>query len=242
MPVPPVNISMNDIQMELTYATGNPNESMVNVVYASSDLSYDPHAGSYHNLAMALPSINQKFANAIQTRFAAGTNMNLGNWAEYDHNANAKINIIINNGSRDDVFVRLVINDNPSFGGPTIFIGTVPANNAANINIPDFDTTMAAYSTYSGSGGYWLAGDLSVPSPSGAVNFTVMGLDVDGVGTGTTRLDYTNNGTPGGPWNLDPGTGGAPFVDVLVSGDNGSTFPSDGVSWNKRTAIIIDFF
>lgn len=240
MPVPAANISMNDIQVELGYATGNSNESMVNVVYASSDLSYNNSAGSYHNLAMALPSLNTKFANAIQTRFAAGTNMNLGNWAEYAHDANARITIIINNGSRDDVVVRLVINDNPSFGGPAIFIGTVPGNNAANINIPDFDTTMAAYSNYSGSGGYWLAGDLNCPAPSGVVNFTVNAVDVDGVGTGTARTNYTTNGTPGGPWNL--GTGGGPFVDVLVAGANGGSYPFDGVSWNKRTSIIIDIF
>ena len=241
MPVPSADISMNAIQMELTWPTGNLNESMVNVVYASSDLSYDNHAGSYHNLAMGLPSMGNKFANFIQTNYTAGTNMNLGNWAGYNHDANVRVNIIINNGSRDDVFVRLLINDNPSPGGPTIFSGTVLANNAANVNIPDFDTGVPAYSAYAGAGGYWLAGELNCPAPSGAVLFTVNAVDVDAVGTGTIRLDYTNNGSPGGPWNLGTG-GGGPFSDVLVSGTNPSTFPIDGVSWNKRTAIIITIF
>jgi hypothetical protein len=240
MPVPTADISMNDIQMELMYATGTPNESMVNVVYASSDLSYNTHAGSYHNLAMALPSMNAKFAAAIQTRFAAGTNMNLGNWAEYSHDANARINIIINNGSRDDVIIRMNINDNASYGGAAIFTGTVLANNAANVNLQDFDTGQAAYSSYSTTNGYWLTADLSVPAPTGVVNFAVSAVDVDNVGTGTVRTNYTTDGSPGGPWNL--GAGGGPFADVLVAGANGSSYPFDGVSWNKRTAIIINIF
>lgn len=234
---------MNGIATELQYGGAYPNTSITGVIYNSSQGSYTATAGSYHNLSMALPGLTDSFATSIEAKYTAGTDMGLKNWAGYDHDATAKLLIIINNGSRDDVFVRLFISDNTTPGGVTIFVGTVLRNNLANVNIPVYDTGVPAFSTYSGAGGYWLSGDINCPTPSGPVLFTVAGIDVDNLGTGTIRLDFTNYGPPpGGPWNLDPGSGGAPFFDVLVSGSNGNPFPNDGVSWNKRTGIIIDIF
>ena len=63
-------------------------------------------------------------------------------------------------------------------------------------------------------------------------------VDTDNVGGGTARLDYSSSV---GAWDLVPaGPNTGPFMDVLVAGNNGGGWPNDGVSWNKRTTMIID--
>ena len=241
MSVPSADIRMGGVATELQYGSIT-DITMTGILYATSTLSYQIESGSYHNLAMGLPGINNKFANVIATVFNGGTDMKLGNWAEYNHDASAKVNIIINNGSSDDVDVRVYINGAPGVGGTPISAGIVPAFNVANINLPDYDTGVAAFSNFYGSGGYWISADMTDMNPGGRpCRMIVNSVDVDAtLGTGTSRFTYTTNGTPGGAWDLNPNTGGSPFSDVIISGDNGAPYPSDGVSWNRRTAIIID--
>lgn len=242
MPVPAADISMSEIAAELQFGTSITNITMSGILYATSTLSYQSEAGSYHNLDMGLPGLNNKFSNIIATVFNGGTDMSLGNWAEYNHDASVKVNLIINNGSADDVDVRVYINGAAGPGGVPIFSGTVPAFNAGNINLADYDTTVAAFSNYNGSGGYWIFAEMTDITPGGRrCDMRVNSVDVDGtLGTGTARFTYTANGSPGGPWDLNPFTGGGPFMDVIISGDNGNPYPADGVSWNRRTAILID--
>ena len=241
MPVGSADISMDGVASELGYSVAIPNNRMATSLFYSSQKAYDPRGGSFHNLAMALPALSSNFATAIELPYSIGINMPLGNWAEYFHDANAKIHVIIENSSRRDVNCTIFISDNTTFAGAVIvFSGAVPANNAGDINNV-FDTGVAAYSTYNTTG-YWLLGEFQMV-PSGVPTFmTVNAFDSDNVGAGTARYNYTVTGSPGGPWNLDTLTGGAPFSGVLVSGVRTLPFPDDGISWNKRTTIFINIY
>lgn len=240
MAIGTANISMDDIAAELQYGTSLPNNSMVNYLYDSSQLAYDIHGGSYHNIGMGIGGTGN-FQQSIEYPYSVGQNMKLRNWALYDHDTTAKVDLIINNGSRFDVDFRIYINDTPAAGSVVVFNAVVPASNVANILLLDFDTTAPAFANFYGGGGYWIVGEINAVSPGGTpVLMGVASADVDNVGAGITRFDYTNDGTPGGLWDLNPNTGGNPFNDVLISGDNGNPFPNDAISWNKRTIIAID--
>jgi len=236
MTVPNTNISMNAIATELQYSGGGLSDnSMVNVLFASSQLAYDDHGGSYHNLNMALSGLTDNFATAIEAKYTASTNMGLKNWAGYNHDAEVLLGLLINNSSREDVDCRI------EMSGTTIFNNIVPASNAGNINIPIIPTGIAAFTNFAPTTGYHITATMSVPPfppPSNPAFMSVAGVDTDNVGGGLVRLDYTNNGAPGGPWNL--GVGGSNFSGDIISGFNGNPFPSDGISWNKRTTIIIN--
>lgn len=243
MPIGTTNIKMSDIATELQYpSTGLSDNSMVNILYDSSQLSYNSHGGSYHNLGMTMNLANS-FQSAIEAPYSAGQNMALKQWAGYDHNIGVNLNYIINNGSGYDVNVRLFLETAPSFGGGfQFFAGIVPLNNAGNVNVANSNTTSGAFGYYP-FGGYWISGDISLLMPPAGRPVTMnvtSAFDTDNTGSGTARFNYTANGFPPGPWNLDPSTGGGPFLDILASGDNSSPFPTDPISWNKRTAIIID--
>jgi len=244
MAIGTTNISLRDISVELKYTSSATNRSMRDM-YDSSQLSYSIHGGSYHNLAMQLPALAKKFQIAIEKQYTLGTNLDLSGWAGYDHDAPAQLAYIINNGSSEDVDVMLFIGDNNNPGsGTRFFSGTIPANNGGNINANPYNTGVAAYTAFS-SNGYWISGNMKMvvagPPVFSSVNMNVTAaVDLDNVGTGTGRYNYTANGSPGGAWDLNPFIGGGDFNDILVSGVNGNSFPTDGISWNKRTSIIID--
>ena len=234
MPVPNTNVSMNAIATELQYGAAFADNSTQNVLFASSQLAYDNHGGSYHNLTLSAPG-SPSFATSIGDRYIGGTGMGLQNWCGYNHDAEVLLGLLINNSSREDVDCRIEMN------GTTIFSSIVPASNAGNINIPIINTGIPAFANFAPTTGYHITALMNVPLFPPAANpamMTVMGVDTDNVGGGLVRLDYTNNGAPGGPWNL--GLGGSNFGGDIISGDNGSPFPSDGISWNKRTTIIIN--
>ena len=243
MPIGTTNISMHDISVELKYLSAGTNNSMRNMLYDSSQLSYSIHGGSYHNLNMLVSSLAKPFKIAIETRYSAGTYLWIGGWAGYDHDAPVSLSCIINNGSTEDVDVMLYIGDNNNPGsGTRFFSGTVPANNGGNVNANPVNTGVAAYTNFS-STGYWISGNMKMvvagPPVFTPVNMNVTAaFDLDNAGTGTGRYNYT---TFNGTWDLNPFSGGgADFNDVLVSGVNGNAFPTDGISWNKRTAFVID--
>jgi len=245
MAIGTTNISMRDISVELKYGSASTDRSMRNILYDSSQLSYSIHGGSYHNLAMLVSSLAKPFKIAIETRYSAGTYLWIGGWAGYDHDAPVQLAYIINNGSSEDVDVMLFIGDNNNPGsGTRFFSGTIPANNGGNINANPYNTGVGAYTAFS-SNGYWISGNMKMvvagPPVFPPVNMSVTAaVDIDNVGGATGRYNYTANGSPGGAWNLNPFTGGGDFNNVLVSGVNGSAFPTNGISWNKRTSIIID--
>jgi hypothetical protein len=243
MSIGTTNLSMYAIATELNYSGGGLSDiSMVNELYDSSQLSYNSHGGSYHNLGMTMNLANT-FQSAIEAPYSAGGNMALKQWAGYDHDIGVNLNYIINNGSGSDVMVKLFLENSPSYSMYfNIFTGMVPMNNSGNVNVANFNTTSAAFSNYYPFGGYWISVDISLLMPGvRSVNMDVTSaIDTDNTGSGLSRFNYTANGTPGGSWDLNPNTGGAPFSNIIVSGDNSSPFPTDGISWNKRTAIIID--
>jgi len=244
MPIGTTNIKMSDIATELQYSSSLPNDSMVNILYDSSQLSYNQSGGSYHNLNMGSAT---SFQSSIEGPYSAGQNMALKNWGGYTHDIGVNLNYIINNGSGYDVNVRLFLENSSGFGGGfQFFNGIIPMNNTGNVSVSNSNTGMGAFSNYYSGGGYWISGDISLLMPPAfrPIMMDVTGaVDTDNKGSGIPRLTYTAHGTPGGPWNLDFSTGGGPFVGILVSGDNGSGgFPNDGVSWNKRTAIVIDIY
>jgi len=243
MPIGTTNLSMYAIATELNYSGGGLADiSMVNELYDSSQLSYNSHGGSYHNLGMTM-NLADTFQSAIEAPYSAGGNMALKQWAGYDHNIGINLNYIINNGSGSDVDVKLFLETTPSYGGYfNFFTGMVPMNNMGNVNVANYNTTSAAFGNYYSGGGYWISADISLQMPGARpVNMNVTSaIDTDNKGSGLSRFNYTANGTPGGPWDLNPNTGGSNFLGILASGDNGNAYPNDGISWNKRTAIVID--
>ena len=245
MAIGTTNISMHDISVELKYLSAGTDNSMRNMLYDSSQLSYSIHGGSYHNMNMLVGSLVKTFRIAVETRYSAGTYLSIGAWAGYDHDAPVILSCIINNGSTEDVDVMLFIGDNNTPGsGTQFFSGTIPANNGGNINNNPLNTGVGAYGNFSGTG-YWISGNMKLvaagPPPITTVNMVVTAaVDLDNVGGATGRYNYTTDGSPGGTWDLNVFTGGADFNDVLVSGVNGNAFPTDGISWNKRTAFVID--
>jgi hypothetical protein len=248
MAIGTTNIRMSDIATELQSSTSD--ISMYQSLYASSWAAWNPRAGSYHNYNnMALSGLTDSFATAIEAKYTLGQDMGLKNWAGYDHDHNVILGIRINNGNAfNAVYLKLYLCDqsNGFAGGGTsisIFSGLVPANNAANISIANYNTTVPAFSSYGGSG-YWIWGDIR--DATGFPRPTLMSMacgDIDGVGDPQSciRFNYQTNGSPGGIWDLSVG-GAGPFIDNLFSGDQGNPFPNDPISWNKRTDFIIGIF
>ncbi len=236
MPIGTSNISISSIASELQYTSGQ-DYQLKGTLYYSSQLAYSANGGSYHNYNnMALSGLTDSFATAIEAKYSASQNMGLKNWAGYDHDHNAIVSIRVNNGNpQNDVLVRIWITDNPSPSAYQLVNATVPRNNAGNIILNNFNTGAPAFSAFNTTG-YFLYGDIS-DLGGGASNMPMniaAAADTDNVGGGTARLDYSSSV---GPWDLIVDGN---FMNVLVAGNNGGGWSNDGVSWNKRTTMIID--
>jgi hypothetical protein len=236
MPIGTTNISISSIASELQYTSGA-DYQLKGTLYNSSQLAYSANGGSYHNYNnMALSGLTDSFATAIEAKYTASQNMGLKNWAGYNHDHNVILNIRVNNGNPfDDAYVRIWLSTGPGPGATVLVNQVVPRSNTANVILTNFNTGDPAFSTYNGSGGYWIFGDISNiggVAPAMPMNIAAA-VDTDNVGGGTARLDYSSSV---GAWDLITG----PFFDVLVAGSNGGGWPNDGVSWNKRTTMIID--
>jgi len=237
MPIGTTNISISSIASELQYSSGQ-DYQIKGTLYNSSQLAYSPNGGSYHNYNnMALSGLTDSFATAIEAKYSASQDMGLKNWAGYNHDHNAIVSVRVNNGNPfNDAMVRIWISDTT---GPSVWPlvnQMVPRNNAGNVILNNLNTGAPAFSAFNGSNGYWLFGDIT-DLGGGAINMPMniaAAVDPDNVGGGTNRLDYS---TSVGPWDLIIDGG---FYNVLVAGDNGNGWPNDGVSWNKRTTMIID--
>lgn len=235
------NIRMSDIASELHYTSGA-DYQLKGTLYNSSQLAYSANGGSYHNYNnMALSGLTDSFKTAIEAKYTASQNMGLKNWAGYDHDHNAIVNVRVNNGNPfNDAYVRIWISDSTSPSVWPLVNQVVQRSNIANVILTNFNTGAPAFSSFNGSNGYWLVGDISSMG-GGASNMPMniaAAVDTDNVGGGTARLDYSSSV---GAWDLVPaGPNTGPFMDVLVAGNNGGGWPNDGVSWNKRTTMIID--
>lgn len=239
MPIGTTNVSISSIATELQYAGGD--FLTKDTLFQSSTLAYNPNGGSYHNYNNMGTAANLSFATAIEARYSGSDNMALGRWMHYNHDINARLNIRVNNGNPlDDVDVRIWISDNPGASSTYLLVGqVVPRANGANVVLTNFDTGAPAFSAFSGSGGYWIYVEINNITMSGppCMMSVIISDDTDAVGAGLARMNYTANGSPGGPWDLF--TQG-PFTGPLIAGDNGGGWPNDGISWNKRTTFIID--
>lgn len=238
--IPSTNIKMDDIATELHLGTGSwGDNSLKSDLFASSINPYNSTAGSYHNYNNMAISGTSSFATAIYTPYNSTNNMKLANWAGYSHDSNVILNIIINNACTfSDVLFDLYISDAPGNYQTSIFNGIVPRANSGNVSLIDYDTGVAAY-TYFGSvsQAYWIeAMMIRAMSPNGTpINLNMAGSDTDNVGGGTARTVNATN-----PWDLDPGGNGDFGMSVLIAGNNGSGYPTDGISWNKRTIITLN--
>jgi hypothetical protein len=237
MSIGTTNISISSIASELQYSSGQ-DYQLKGTLYNSSQLAYSANGGSYHNYNnMALSGLTDSFATAIEAKYSASQDMGLKNWAGYDHNHNAILNVRVNNGNPfNDAMVRIWISDTTGPSAYFIVNQVVPRNNAGNVILNNFNTNAPAFSSFNPSNGYWLFGDIT-DMGGGATNMPMniaAAVDTDNVGGGTVRLDYS---TSVGPWDLIIDGG---FYNVLVAGDNGNGWPNDGISWNKRTTMIID--
>ena len=236
MAIGTTNISISSIASELQYTSGA-DYQLKGTLYYSSQLAYSANGGSYHNYNnMALSGLTDSFATAIEAKYSGGQNMGLKNWAGYNHDHNVILSIRVNNGnSFNDANVRIWLSTGPTPGATVLVNQVVPRSNAANVILTNYNTGDPAFSTYNGTG-YWLFGDISDMgggAPAMPMNIAAA-VDTDNVGSGTARLDYSSSV---GAWDL---VNNGPFFDVLVAGNNGSGWPNDGVSWNKRTTMIID--
>jgi len=235
MPIGTTDISMGNIASELQYTSGD--YQLKGTLYNSSQLAYSANGGSYHNLNMALSGLTDSFATAIEAKYTASQNMGLKNWAGYDHDHNAIVSVRVNNGNAtNDAYVRIWISDSTGPSAWPLVNQVVPRNNAGNVILNNLNTGAPAFSAFNGSNGYWLVGDIS-DLGGGAANMPMniaAAVDTDNVGGGTARLNYS---TSVGAWDL---VVDGPFINVLVAGNNAGGWPNDGVSWNKRTTMVID--
>ncbi len=228
---------MDDIAIELTLGGTYSDSSMNTVIYATSNNSFDPKSGSYHNLNMALSGLTDSFATAIASPYAANADMGLKNWAGYDHDANVMLDVIIENTSPDQVDYDLEIAQNPGpLGGGTI-VASGSLAPGANLTVAFLNTLVPAYTNFaSGPCEYFINArfaDVSIPPARCRMNSS-LASDTDGFGTGTTRSDYVSTNGP-----FDVAFGG-PFNDNLVSGTAWNA-SGQGISWNKRTSFHVIF-
>ncbi len=237
MPIGTTDIAIGSIAGELQYTVGD--TQIKATLFQSSVLAYSIHGGSYHNYNNMGPSANVAFKNAIEARYSGSNNMGLSNWMHYNHDANAILNIrVTNNSASDDVDVRIWITPNSGAASAFMLVNQVCTRvNGNDVILTNYDTGAQAFSNFN-SAGYWIYGEITSVTSSGlpCMMSVVVSTDTDSAGAGTVRTNYTANGTPGGAWDLNI----APFTGDLVAGDNGNPFPSDGVSWNKRTSFEIE--
>lgn len=235
MPIGTVDISMDGIAAELALGTSFGNNSMFNVLYGISQNSFAQSAGSYHNLAMALPGLTDTFATAIEAKYSANQNMGLKNWAGYNHDENVKLNMQITNNSADDVQCDLEIAANPGAvgSGVVFYSGMVPAGN--NVAIAVLDTGVPGYSTYGVAQAEYVINatfrDVTL-TPTRCFMTVPSAIDDDGVGPDLTRGPYT------GTWDLIVQ---GMWNDNIVVGANGWGAGPPFISWNKRTRFAVEF-
>jgi hypothetical protein len=236
MPIGTTDIAIGSIASELQYTPGD--TQIKATLFQSSVLVYSVHGGSYHNYNNMGPSANASFKGAIEARYSLSDTLALSSWMHYNHDANARLNIrVTNNSTTDDVDVKLWMTPNQGAPSGFLLVSQVCARvNGSDIILTNYDTGYPAFGNFS-STGYWIYGEMNSLTSSGlpCMMSVVVSTDTDAAGGGQVRTNYTANGTPGGAWDLNT----APFAGDLVAGDNGSSFPSDSVSWNKRTTFEI---
>lgn len=242
MPVPTANISMDAIAVELKIGSSPiQNNSMETIIYVASSLAGSPSSGSFHNLNMALPfPYTDTFKDAIYDKYAAQDDMGLKNWAAYDHDAPVMLDVAIYNNSGDVVQYDLEISDTPGSLGSGVFTNVASGvlNPSNSLTVAFLNTGVAAYSAYGVHAGLYFINarfiDISF-SPTRCFMTVTSSSDTDGVGTGTTRDNYTlANG--GVHYDIVPG----PFDLNLISGDVWNSL-GDGIPWNKRTSFVVEF-
>jgi hypothetical protein len=145
----------------------------------------------YHNLGMG-PGNSQSAADAVWSRFDAGTNMNLSAWYNYTQDANMQFAYNFrNNNTENNIDVNLSFDDGTvTAPQPVTSFSVVNSGGTQNAEIL---TGLLANSNFPG-GLYIILADISAfyvgggRPPGGGVNGNVAdAFDTDGVGPGTFR-------------------------------------------------------
>jgi len=233
MAIPGTDIRLSgDIAQELGLAVSS--IMKISDVYAVSQTAGQVSSGSYHNLTIG-SGAGDTFANLIYTPYVVNADMKLVNWVNYDHDRNNRFSFDITNNSANDYDVLFYLSS--TAGGFSFLIGSwTVVGGGTNVNVQDYNTGIAAYSSFGGSANPYFV-DCEVNYITGGVPGAMMtvnvSFDTDGVGAGLSRTDYT---MAFGPYTLAP-TAGIDFKNCLVSA--GGAFMSTGIDWNKRTSVIM---
>ena len=226
-------IPSSDISLFATVAaelqlTGTP-LSMKNI-YATGLTAGIVSAGSFHNLTMT-PSNSVLFRTAIYSPANNSVDLKLSNWVNYLHDANAIIDVYINDntGGTVDADVTVYISNGPN-GQQFSFIGTTINPTSGNLAFPDYDTGAAAYANFQSSG-YFLDVQVNIANKGSSTSLDFFCSDTDGVGAGQTRETYTD---VNGSWS----TMNSVFNDNAAAVQWNAT---PGIPWNKRSTLTIQF-
>jgi len=227
-------ILQSDVQSAL-YIVGAPVETAFSLLYSSSiaiaSAYNDPNRLMYHNLAMGSTN-SQTAKQAIYDRYAAGTNLNLGNWASYNNEPNIILTwTITNNNTDNNINGTLYIIDT---SGTSFWNYTFNVNAGGGTdNQTNYDTgiSVSVINTK-----YAIALDATAmfigppPPPGGGVTGnTTAATDTDGVGGGTARFTFN-------PANFDMNN---PLPQQFIV--NGTAGGTADIALNKRTSFDIVF-
>jgi hypothetical protein len=227
MPTPsPGNpISMNDVYLETNLTRSMDNFFDVANVGGGGGLMY-------HNLGMG-PAGSQTAADAVWSRFNAGTDMNLSAWYNYTQDADMHFTYNFkNNNTENLVNVDLFFDDGTVTSPFPVASFTVP--DSGGTQNAEISTGLLANSNFPG-GLYIIVANFSAtyigggPPPGGGVSGnTANASDTDGVGPGTFRQ---GNAPPAFDAN-NPIT----FMIIVEGNISGASIYN-----NKRTTLDVEF-
>lgn len=247
MPVPTSDIAIVDIAAQLIPDQLIPDPTDLSLYglydHASTTSGINGgssgYAGNFHNLAMGVSSPDY-FANKIWSKWNGGSNLPVGNWGNYNYDANVVLDWDISmaaNFKPADLFacdIYLTDAYNGGAGGNNYLVANISLGAGQSSVEVDFDTQIPAFSTFQTTGyqttGYYIYVVLS--SNITGSNCIVRGItggfgDTDGVGPDTTRTIY------GGQINVGMSN---TFNGIIVSGSTQSA----QIAYNKRTYFTLE--
>jgi hypothetical protein len=227
MPTPsPGNpISMNDVYNETNLTRNMDNFFDVANVGGGGGLMY-------HNLAMG-PTTSQTAADAVWSRFNAGTDMNLSAWYNYTQDADMHFTYDFKNNSVDYNIDVTIYFEDPVAPGLQLVTGFTVMNSGgiqnaeiltgllANTNFPN-----GLYTIWIDCNAFYIGG---APPGPGVVPDPTNASDTDGVGPGLVRNGNT----------IPPFDEFNPIINYLVV--EGNISGANGIYVNKRTTLNITF-
>jgi len=242
MPIPTSDIAIGDIAA--TLIPSSTDVSLYNLYDHASTTSginggSSGYAGNFHNLAMGVSSPDY-FANKIWGQWHYGSDLPVGNWGNYNYDANVVLDWDISmaaNFKPADLFacdIYLTDAYNGGAGNVLYLVANISLGAGQSSVVTDFDTSIPAFSTFQTSGymttGYYIYVVLSsnITGSNCIVRVISGGFgDTDGVGPDTTRTRYSNQ--------INVGMSNT-FNGIIISGSTVSA----QIAYNKRTYFTIE--